>query len=207
MGRSLSWFIIPKNIEHDKTKKICIDLEYQPEDDDLEIKEKVFKIVNPNVKDSPDYKDFPSNKEWFMAYNKRNKEIKDSWYLITYHKNECWCPKCLMYINGLYGCQLLIDSMYISHSYSNSIWESDWNVKSLYMGSSTTDFVRRLKTDNLYREIFEDDIERCFSILESQGNTIRPSDIEAKEETLSVLKFLQKYVANNDVRVIISDEC
>jgi hypothetical protein len=35
MGRTLSWYIVPRFLEHDKTKELCFDLEYEPEDSEL----------------------------------------------------------------------------------------------------------------------------------------------------------------------------
>ena len=178
MGRSLQWYILPKNIEHDKTKQICIDLEFEPEDDDSEIKEEVYKIIN--------------YKSWYDCIDNDNAK--------------CWCPKCHMYVNGLYDSSLLIDSLDISHSYSNSIWRSDWNVREIYMGSYKTDFVRRFKKDRMYREIFKDNLLKSMDLYEELGTPIRTSDVEAKEETLHVVNFLNKYLDNENYRVIIADE-
>lgn len=43
MGRDLSWYVVPKNIEHDKTKKLCLDYEFQGDEEDVkaEVYEKV----------------------------------------------------------------------------------------------------------------------------------------------------------------------
>jgi hypothetical protein len=185
MGKSLRWYILPTTIEHDKTKQICIDLEFEPENDDFKIKEKVYKIMNP---ESEDISYLPVAACW-------NTDKK------------YWCPKCHMYAHGLYGSSLVIDEMSISHSYSNSIWNSDWNVRNLNMGCYKTDFVRRFNKNRMYREICKDNLEsRMKYCFEEQGNPIRTSDVEAKDETLSVVNFLNKYLGDDRYRVIIHDE-
>lgn len=37
MGRDLAFYVVNPNIEHNKSCKICLDLEYQPEYDELKI--------------------------------------------------------------------------------------------------------------------------------------------------------------------------
>lgn len=209
MGRSLNWYILPKNIEHDKSKQLCLDIEYQPEKDDCEIRHKLYNIINPDAKKIDDrYIDTDTFKKWIEESRLRDEEEKklERHYLYSDDKKNCWCPMCLMYINGLYDTSLVIDSFNISHSYSNPIWGSDWNVKNLYMGDSTTDFVRCFDNDQMYREISKDDVERAFKTIENTGKAIRVSDREAKEETLQVLEFLKKYMEDDNVRMIISDE-
>ena len=74
MGRDLSWYIIPSNIEHDHSKRLCMNYECEPEEFDVErdIYEKI-KIDNDCNCNSIEYK---SN---------------------AIH----WCPLCLMYVNGI----------------------------------------------------------------------------------------------------------
>lgn len=202
MGRHLTWYIISSKMEHDKTKQICFDLEYEPESH--EIDEKIFNIVNPDIKEI-NYVDYPTNADRRKAYHERQKEISECGkYTYNDNRKNQWCQTCFTYFKGIYYNS--IDSIDVLHSYSNPIWRSHWNVKDLYMGSSTTGFIRRFSTERQYREIFENDVNIAFRTIEDLGLPISTSDIEAKEETLKVLNFLKKYTGMNDVRIIISDE-
>ena len=111
-----------------------------------------------------------------------------------------------MYVDGLYDNSLVIASNNISHSYSNPIWNSDWNIKDLYLGSGTTDFVRRFSKDHMYREISKRDIQNAIVYIEQLGNAIRKSDVEAKNETQEVLEFIQQYINDDNVIIIMEDE-
>ena len=195
MGRTLTWYVIPKNLEHDKSKQICLDLEFEPEES-REIKEKVFNIVNPENEEITD-----TSRESFF---KRDKEIREVYQKYRY-KDEVWCQKCQMYNNGSCSSSS-IDSISVQHSYSNVIWDSDWNIKEQYIGSRTTDFVRRFNSTHLYREILECHVDSAFTTVYNLNTPYRSSDVEAKEETLKVLHFLKTKLKIPNVRVIIQDE-
>jgi hypothetical protein len=209
MGRDLSWYVIPKNIEHDKTKKICLNYEFQGDEEDVraEVYEKV-------TGESPmfDYKthDGETGKEYF----KRKQAFYDNVNKVAYeyindfdkkHMDE-WCPKCHMFANGLYDTPTVLAKDDIHHSYSSLYWRSKWNIKDLYLGSSETEFVRLFRDDYYYREITAEDVERALEIIEDLGVPKRNSDIEACEETMSILNFLKKWTQQDDVIVIMEDE-
>ena len=124
MGRQLSWYIVSRNIEHDKSKQFCLDLEFEPESHEIDTK--LFNIVNPNSKEINNI-DYPIRADWIKAYQERKKEIREVCNSYKYDKKNLWCPKCITYVNGLY--ENSIDAITVGHSYSNSIWDSDWNVR------------------------------------------------------------------------------
>jgi hypothetical protein len=76
------------------------------------------------------------------------------------------------------------------------------------MGSQTS-FTRKFnKKRHRYSEIDIDDVEREFERLGKLGEPFRDSDIKAKEETLKLLRFLEKWTEEDteDVRIIMKDE-
>ena len=109
-------------------------------------------------------------------------------------------------MNGLYSSPLVIEKKNVSHSYSNPIWASDFNVKMLYLGDSSTDFARRFDRERMYREISAVDVEDAFETLERLGTCHRTSDKEAREETLEVLEMLNMYKDDPTVRMVMEDE-
>ena len=60
MGRDLSWYIIPSNIKHDHSKRLCMNYECEPEEFDVErdIYEKI-KIDN-KFSDRKNYREISS---------------------------------------------------------------------------------------------------------------------------------------------------
>jgi hypothetical protein len=190
-------------MEHDKSKQICLDLEFES-DDSQNIDTKIFNIVNPCKEIICG--DYPIHADFRNALQERKEKIREICFQYKYDddKTDKWCKKCFTYANGIHNNK--IDSIDIQHSYSNPIWRSDWNIKDLYMGSSTTSFMRRFSKDRQYREIFDDDVNEAYKRIENIGIPIRDSDVEAKKETLEVLDFLKKYTGMSDVHIIIEDE-
>lgn len=202
MGRSLSWYIVSKNIEHDKSM-ICLDLEFEPPENDMELKEKFYKMVKFDSKelDTDDRftRMFSSN-----MYFELCKEINGVWSFYEYNKK--LCPKCMIYKNGFFHNKFVIDQMDVSHSYSNPIWWSEWCVYDLHFGSNNTNFIRRFSKKHLYYEVSEKDINYGFKKIDELGIPIHHSDIEAKNETMRVLNFLKKYSNRDDVYIIYQSE-
>lgn len=204
MGRDLNWYVIPKNIEHDKTKKLCMDWEFQEDEED------VSNGIYAKATGKNPYREFEN--ESIITYLKRKKEevtiVSDIVYEYlwsgTYDKD--WCPKCQMFAKGLFQSSLLIADAHVGHSYSNPYWMSKWSIKDLYMGSSGTPFVNLFRSDSNYREIDSDDVESALETIESLGKPLRKSDIDACEETMEVLAFLKKWTADENVIVIMDDE-
>lgn len=209
MGRDLCWYVVPRNIEHDKTKKICLDYEFQGDEED--VKYEVYEKVTGK---SPlfDYKhlDGESTKEYYARKNDFENNVgKIAFEYINdwdnKHKNE-WCPKCQMFASGLYDASVVLAKTSIHHSYSSLYWSSRWNIKDKYLGSSDTEFVRLFRDDYYYREVSAYDVERAIEQIQELGTPKRNSDIEACEETTSVLSFLKYWTEKDDVIVIIEDE-
>lgn len=209
MGRALSWYIVPKNIEHNKTKNLCLDYEFQGDEED--VKAEVYeKVTGKSPLFDYKYNENETHKEYYerktdFEYNVSNV----AWdYLHDYddkHKDE-WCPKCHMFANGLYGASAVLAKTSIHHSYSSPYWRSRWSIKDMYLGSSDTEFVRLFRDDYYYREITTDDVERALEEVKHLGTPKRNSDIEACEETTSVLNFLKYWTEKDDVIVIMEDE-
>lgn len=189
MGRDLYWYIIPKKIEHDATKPVCLSLEYEPDED--EIYELIYEHVN--------------GKDDRGALRQTMKELTYNYRYRHEHRHK-WCPKCFMLVNGIHAFPLVIAHEHIGHSYSNPIWNSDWNIKDMYMGTSSTPFIRRFSKYKMYREISKQDIDRAYQDIEQLGECMRTSDREAKKETLMILDFLSKYSDDENVMIILSDE-
>ena len=208
MGRSLSWYIIYCNIEHDKTKQVCLDFEFEPEQDDFELKEKFSELVNPDFKkydfDNDDNNCCTNNGMKAKKISEYYKEINLNWNSIKY--NDIICPKCLMYKSGWFNKNVVIDSIGVSHSYSNPIWDSDWSISDIHMCSSKSNFIRRFSKKHMYAEVSDKDIEYAFRTLESLGEPIRHSDREAYDETIKVLDFLKKYSNRDDVYIIFQND-
>jgi hypothetical protein len=193
MGRSLCWYVVKLPKEHDKTLPICLDLEFEPEKNDYEIKLQLYQIIHPEITD--------------ISYNIKNyKEISELWHSYKYNKKEMWCSKCKFFNNCIDDSDIVIDKLDIQHSYSNPIWTSEWCVRGLWLGSSSTDLMRRFSKEHLYREIKNEDVKRAYKKIEELGDPIRRCDVEAKEETMNVLEFLKKYMDREDVHLIMKDE-
>lgn len=200
MGRDLYWYVLPKKLEHDAKKQICLNWNYEPDDDDVnyELYEKLCTLqgITPCFSNINQYR--------------KNQEIKQMIFEYTYgsksEEKTMWCAKCHMFACGLYNSPLLKDSCRVSHSYSNPIWRSDWNIRDLYLGERDSSFVKLFSKDRLYYEVTNENVETGFEQIEKLGEPLRTSDKEAREETLSVLKFLQKWTLEPDVIVIMEDE-
>lgn len=181
------WFIVPKVIEHDNTKPMCLELECEPKNDGVKVM--IYEKINGKVtitkngclcQVAQDYK--------------RGK------------KKEEWCPACHMYLEGLHDSSLVIADKEVSHSYFNPILDSRFDVQRLYLGSDKTEFARRFSRNRRYREISALDVERAFECIEQMGACVRRSDQDAKDEALRVLEFLKRFNDDDSVRMIIADD-
>lgn len=207
MGRDLHWYVIPKKIEHDKTKQICLDYEFQGDEEDVKY-ELYEKITNETPLFDYERRDGELHKEYY----ERKKAFEDNVTSINFdykydaeHRDK-WCPKCHMFVKGFYDSVALLDSTDIHHSYSSLYWGSKWNIKSMYLGSSDTEFINLFRNDSYYREVSRDDVAHSLESIKKLGTPLRNSDIEACEETMNILNFLDKWTKNDDVYVIMEDE-
>lgn len=188
MGRSLNFYVVPKNIPHDTSKQLCFSWEFQ--DDEREIEDDVCWKLMPNVILDK------ATRYTLLLQNLYGYDIDTS------H----WCPKCLMFAIGLHASPVLLASECCSHSYSSPVWGSKWNIKDLWLGSSNSPFVNLFRDECLYREISRDDVRNAFSTIKDLGEPLRKSDKDVCEETLRILNFLQEWTDKDDVHVILEDE-
>ena len=205
MGRDLSWYIIPKTLTHDASKQtlthdaskpMCMHLEFEPEKDDKsDLLYAHFYPVDDDRKDEYDI-------------HERRIRCKDLEYSCLEDRKKEWCSLCHLYMSGeLYDSKLVLDKYNVQHSNSNPIWDSDWNIKGFYMGSSTTPFLRKFdQRRHMYREINADDVVHVVRRVECLGDPVRTSDKLALEETMRVLQFLNQWVERDDVMMIMQDE-
>ena len=201
MGRSLQFYVVNTNIQHDKSCKICLDLECQPEFDELI--SKLFEY-SPIYHEYEEYtKEFDKAKDTYYKENNCNIFNKDE---CKYKINPDWCPRCHMFADGLYKSKAVLASIDFDHSYSNSIWKSDWHFYNMYPGKSHSDFCNRFNRDKMYREISHEDIKSLQYTLNTNGKAYRTPDLEAVEETEQVIKFCEKYLDQEDSIIIYSSE-
>lgn len=147
--------------------------------------------------------EFEPSREELEEFSDQNSEID----VYPYKKEELekWCPKCFLYVHGVYKCAILKDSISIRHSYSNPIWKSKWNIRNFYMGDSKTDFCKRFDSDRLYREITEMHLKYTKIDFQDLGEPIRTSDKEAYEETMKIIKFIENNLHQDNI-IIFQNE-
>lgn len=216
MGRYITFIVSKIKDEHEKIEgKYCFDVECCGDDDKMfEIREELCKDkklfprslreeLDHYKKMNPDYDEKKNNIPGREIY-KRYQEVINK----CLKNKELWCFKCFEKINKeIFGSDS-IDRFDISHSYSDKIWWSDWNIQNFYLGSETF-YTRTLRYDNSdrYREITKEDIQDAYKKLDRLGDVgMLYYDIEAKEETIRVLEFLSKYADDNSVRSIMIEE-
>lgn len=150
--------------------------------------------------------------------------IRDSKYI-----KKLWCPKCEVFARGGFTRstheEILLDYKEISHSYSNPIWYSRYNVWDLQLGSRWhTDFIKLFhhdRYDKCYREVEYRDVDYGRLYLEKLGVPIleddnisinnvandadeygvrvsKEIDIEAYEETTMILDFIEMWLSKNN---------
>lgn len=183
MGRYISFYIVDKDQEHKQDNgQICLGLEYQPDHKDL-VDMLVCHLNNHSMCDQ--------ERRNYIEYE----------YLCNSAKQKV-CQKCKMFMVGI-QCAIVKDNLHIHHSYSNPIWDSNYSIQDMSLGSSTTSFVNLFRNNMQYYEIFESDVRRAYTYLEQLGTPKRTSDKEAYDETKHVLHFLEKWIDNGSVYVIM----
>lgn len=116
-----------------------------------------------------------------------------------------WCPRCRMFYYGFYDGECTIDSLGISHSYSNPVWSSDYCIYNMGPGDDSA-FTKLFRSDMMIREITRVDIICIKKELEVLGEPFRTSDKEAKEETLRVMDFIEHWLSRKDIYIIYQRE-
>jgi hypothetical protein len=178
MGRSLSLYAVSNVMVHDKSKRICLDWEYEREPDEMkyELKKKGL--------------DFPE---------------EDDIYPYT---DGSWCPSCAIFApQGLHRQNTLVRAYESwSHSYGNTIWSSDWHFYNMHPGSSHSDLVNKFKSDNMYSQIDVSDIEYMERKKLGFGEARCTSDRTAVDETQQFITFSNKWLQEPDTTVIYKSE-
>ncbi len=208
MGRDMYWYILPKTLEHDTTKKLCFQYEFQ-EDDEIVISQVYERMTNESSQF--DFKNIDEEESCKMLHerivNFRNNVEQTAFeYMCNDDAKELWCPKCSMFANGISSSGLVMNKIHIRHSYSNSYWTSSWNIQNLFLGTSYSSFICLFKNDCMLKEVTQYHVQLARKQIEYLGAPLRTSDKEACEETKQVLDFLDKWIQNEDVIVIMEDE-
>lgn len=180
MGRDLAFYAVTRDVAHEPSRLICLNWECEPTYDDFK----------HELDDHLQQKD--AHKTYMYMYNLESTEA-----------NQEWCPRCAMFTNGLSNSKAVVDGIDFIHSYSNPIWRSDWHFYNMYPGNDHTDFVNRFDSKCMYREMFQDDVERLKRGLATCGKAYRKVDLEATEETKKVVAFCEKWLLKNDEYMII----
>ena len=117
---------------------------------------------------------------------------------------EDWCPKCHMFACGLdEESPLVVAHYHVGHSYSNSIWMSDWSIRNVLIGSYYTPFAELFRRDMMYMEITEKDVRDARFRIEIDREPLRTSDKEAKEEAEMILDKLTPWTTRADEYIVI----
>jgi hypothetical protein len=209
MGRTIDFYVVKKELAHDKSKSLCFDLEFEPDTWDLENKLAVHEY-GESILDVTSGCAIEDSGSLIKKTNKLFTLKRDLYvqYVYDWHGNHAhlWCPKCKLFAQGFYKSEYVVDSYTVSHSYSNPIWYSKFNIKDLCIGKSNTEFVNLFEDHHFYREIDKYEIKMARRHIESLGEPLRYKDQDAHLETMEVLAFLDKWVDNPDVRLIIRDD-
>lgn len=206
MGRDLYLYVLPKAIEHDTSKKFCFQFEFQ--DDEKNIISKVYERATGR---SSKFNPIDENVVGYTS-RKKQKEFNDDVhetavkYMFRDEHKDDWCCKCSLFANGIFSCGLIIDKVHIHHAYSSPYWMSSWNIQDLYLGTSTSRFACLFRNDSSYREVRFEDVQMTYRQINELGKPLRESDIMAYDETLKVLKFLEKWTQQEHVIVIMDEQ-
>jgi hypothetical protein len=182
MGRDLSFYAVNINIPHDKSAKICLDLEHDLTHEELQ--DELFRHLYPEE---------DSNLNDYSIYIKKTSKVD-------------WCNRCYMFARSLYEAKAVIASVDFRHSYSDPIWRSDWHFYNMHPGKRHSDFCNRFDSDKMYREIDQSDITDLKESLCKYGKAYRTPDLEAIEETQKVIKFCEEHIKNPEVTIIYASE-
>ena len=132
MGRSLYFFVIQKHMSHDKSKPVCLNLECEL--DEYDIKEMLYSYeygseTNANILQQEINTPNNTTLEDRKQIHERKQHIMQKYLFGSdEHQEEIWCPKCKVFTQELYGSTFILDMRNVSHSYSNSIWESQFKI-------------------------------------------------------------------------------
>jgi hypothetical protein len=198
MGRDLSFHLVNPNIQHDTSRKICLNYEFQPTCDEL--KEQLHTFLYPNH-DESEYSSLKKAQDNCLVENKLNVYEKNN-----IKPNADWCQRCHMFADGLHCSTANLTSISFQNSYSNPIWSSDWHFYNMHPGSSHSDFCNRFSQDKMYRQISRECIDNINFFLNDYGKAYRTDDLDALNETQRVIDFCERFIDEPDRIIIYSSE-
>lgn len=108
--------------------------------------------------------------------------------------NVDWCPRCLMFAEGLKWCPLVLEQL--EH------WrycDSKWHFSGMYPGNSHSDFCNRFASERMYSEIEASDVILMESKLAALGMAYRTCDRGAVEETKRAIEFCWRWLGKAKV--------
>ncbi len=208
MGRDLYWYVLPRTIEHDTSKELCFQYEY--EEDESVVISNIYEKVTGECSEFDYTQQEGESRAQFVERMKQHKNKVETIAYAYKWDNEYkgkWCSKCSMFVNGVFQQDILIDEAHIGHSYSSPYWRSSWSIRNFVLGTSPKRLVSRFKNDHMYSEVTQYYVQWAKDQLKELGVPLRQSDKEAYEETMTVINFLDKWTQNEDVIVIIHNEC
>jgi hypothetical protein len=153
----------------------------------------------------------------YENYRDELADVKNTWKLNlprtwddkyrTVH-NDDWCPWCEAFCSeGLFESKIVKARMDVNHSYSSSIWRSDWHFYNMFPGKSHSDIVNRFSNERMYREITESEVGSVKMSLERLGKAYCTADCEALHETERFIRFCESCLQDPDTIVIYESEC
>lgn len=199
MSRMVHFYVIPKQVWHDKTKTICIDLEQEIEEE--ECLKKIEQIVK--------LKKLYSFSDALRISERIAVELAAEHY-ISHLRSDEWCVKCSLFVHGAYGCNanvnsgvnpLVVEGYRINYSYDNSYWSSIFsfiNFKVLY---NTSYFLNKAPTET-YEVRLGGEVEFLNMALNT-FDVIPDDEPDNIELTLHLFTTLKKY--NNERYLIFVD--
>ena len=87
----MNFYVIPKDTTHDKTKSLCFEWEFQPDEEDVE--DSVYERI---VKNSNSESNYEQSRRDVLYENLYDEKLN----------GEKWCPKCYMYAEGFFSSSL-----------------------------------------------------------------------------------------------------
>lgn len=120
------------------------------------------------------------------------------------------CPKCLLFLGEFRESSLVPTTFHVGYSYSNPLWNSKWNVYHI-MSKSKTDITLQFPSTPLLFEVTMDDFLSTEAKLQEMGTPCGEGieaqyDLEAYEESMSVLAFIRSSLSQEGLRVLYKSE-
>lgn len=196
--RSYTWYLIPKEIKHNKIKPLCIDLECE-----LDASDCIDRIVGY----------IRCNKEAFNVYASYEINVlaRNYYYKGSGVPEYIWCEKCSFFMDSpkdYYGKMnpLILEYYDQCHGYNNPYWQSPYFDCIKNLGSSTMLF-----QNSNFQYVISDDITNAKDKLKKigspkkiNGQLLKPYDNYVyRDEVTHVLDILEKWTQNTDGAIFL----